>query len=111
MDIFSLKNCKDLSYCYMVKRVLSSRDVVRRNEGRSMFARATHLIVVSIVLGIVLFKQLSLAPFLFQRLAYQLGNLTHLSRFFSPNNKSTRKLKRIGIVRISSKKRNAKESK
>ena len=95
----------------MVKRVLSSRDVVRKNEGRRMFASATYLIVVSIVLGIVLFKQLSLAPFVFQSLAYQLGNLTHLSRLFSPNNKSTRKLKRTGLVILSSEKRNAKESK
>lgn len=43
--------------------------------------------------------------FLVQSLAYQLGNLTHLSRLFSPNNKSTRKkLKRTGLVILSSEK-------
>jgi hypothetical protein len=47
----------------------------------------------------VLLQQLSLAPLLFQRLAYQLGNLTHLSWFFSPNDESVEKLMQINEVR------------
>lgn len=62
---------------------------------KRMSAQAAYLIVVGIILGVVLLKHLSLAPFLFQRLAYQLRNLTHLSWFFSPNNKSAGRLKRL----------------
>lgn len=60
--------------------------------------KRSYLIVISIVLGIVTLQQLPLPPLLFQGLADQLGNLTHLSWFFSPNNESAGRLTETNIV-------------
>jgi hypothetical protein len=57
-----------------------------------------YLIVVSIILGIVTLQKLPLSPLLFQGLADQLGNLTHLSWFFSSNNESAGRLRETSGV-------------
>lgn len=70
-----------------------------------MSAQVAYLVVIGVVLGVMLLKHLSLAPFLFQCLAYQLRNLTHLSWFFSSNDKPVGRLKKINIIRLFSKKK------
>lgn len=100
VDTFSCK--EPVTLVHGEDFVKQERSETRRR--RKNVHSAAYLIVVSIVLGIVLLKQLSLAPFLFQRLAYQLGYLTHLPWFFAPNNKSVGRLKKTNIVRLSSKK-------
>lgn len=53
----------------------------------------SYLIIIRIILRVVALQQFPLAPLLLQGLAYQLGNLTHLSWFFSPNNKPVEMLR------------------
>lgn len=62
-----------------------------RSSGRN--SCVPYLIIIGIILRIVALQQFPLAPLLFQGLADQLGNLAHLSWFFSPNNKPVEMLR------------------